>query len=80
MPSVEQQKHWIANGINFGYPICCVVAFCSLEHLNDPEPRQLEGTGYVPCKVCNDNLGMLQLIASINAKRHPSLKPFPQQE
>jgi len=77
MPTIEQQKHWVAQGIKFGYPVCCIVAFCALEHLQDKEPRQLEGTGYVPCSACNTNLGMMQMIVHINLQRDRSLPPFP---
>lgn len=80
MPSLEQQKHWVTQGIKFGYPVCCIVAFCALEHIKDKKPRQLEGTGYVPCSVCNERLGMMQMIVHINLQRDPKLPAFPNQD
>lgn len=80
MASLAQQKHWVASGVKYGYPLCCIVAFCSLEHMKDEKPRQLEGTGYVPCSVCNETKGLMQLVAAINSKRDKSLKPFPSEE
>lgn len=80
MPNPDQQKHWIAQGIKFGYPLCCIVEFCALEHLKDKKPRQLEGTGYVPCSQCNTEFGLMQLVSHINETRDPSLMPFPNEE
>jgi hypothetical protein len=75
-----QQAHWLKTGLKFGYPVCCVLAFINMEHKHDKTPRQLEGTGYVPCSQCNTEFGLMQLVANINETRDPSLMPFPNEE
>lgn len=72
---MNQQEYWRIVGTKFGYPKCCVDAFCKLEHIND-DPRQLNGSGYVPCSWCNEHKTTEQLINTINFNRDPSLGAF----
>lgn len=72
----EQQVYWQQAGGYFGYPKCCVDAFCRMDHMHDPEPRKLNGTGYIPCQWCNDNKTEQQMVNTINFNRHPELEPF----
>lgn len=84
VPSLEDRiKRWRALGKAFGYPECCVADFVAF--ISDPmqsfrKPRLLDGTGFVPCQVCNTTKSEEELIAEINAKRRPDLKPFPEDE
>ena len=80
MPSPAQKNHWAMMGLKYGYPHCCIMAFCNLDHIKDKTPRQLEGTGYVPCDVCNSRYGLVQLISHINQNRDKSLMQFPNEE
>lgn len=71
---------WEAYGAYFGYPICCVQAFCKLEHLDDSNMRlrPLIGTGFVPCAECACTKSASDLLGEINVNReHPTpLKEF----
>lgn len=80
MVSPDQKNHWAMMGLKYGYPTCCIVAFCHLDHIKDKKPRQLEGTGYVPCDRCNSQYGLMQLVCNINSNRDKSLMPFPNEE
>lgn len=64
----EQQAHWISMGMQFGYPPCCIMAFVQLEHIGEPE-RKLHGTGFIPCKLCNEEFTEQQLVDQINKHR-----------
>lgn len=69
------KESWLIRGRYYGYPDCCIQAFLELEHLSDPEPRKLDGTGYVPCKDCNAK-SEEDLKHMIQSKRK-ALMPFP---
>lgn len=58
---------WIDWGIYFGYPPCCIEEFCNMGHLDAPK-RKFNGTGFVPCKSCNE-LDEEELITDINLNR-----------
>ena len=66
-------------GKELGYPKCCVEEFIdNLHHDTKIELRQLYGSGFVPCGVCNFNFSAQDLVETINKKRNTKLKPFPQ--
>ncbi len=81
-PTLEEQvKQWRAHGKAFGYPECCIddfVEFISGPILSFRKPRLLDGTGFVPCRVCNTTKSEEELVAEINANRSPDQKPFPE--
>lgn len=70
------------SGSLYGYPECCVAAFCDdltdMNKLMDPErgARKLTGTGYIPCSTCNTAYSEEQLIERINQNRDTTLEPF----
>lgn len=35
-PSKEQIDHWKRLGNRLGYPICCILSFTALKHIQDP--------------------------------------------
>lgn len=72
---MSQQIHWVAMGLHFGYPKCCIDSFIQLKHINTG-PRQLDGSGYIPCDWCNEHKTTEQLINTINFNRDPSLGAF----
>lgn len=57
-------------GLVFGYPRCCVDAFCKSEHLKDKHwrSRPLIGTGFVCCAECAETKTAEELSDEI--KRH----------
>lgn len=66
-------------GTYYGYPSCCTDSL-----LNDidtgyflirPE-RKLSGSGYIPCKECDEKYTPEQLVENINKKRNKALKAF----
>lgn len=71
--------HWTMAGLEYGYPICCIGEFVihaikgTSEHR---EKRKFNGTGYVPCVLCNEKTEA-ELLAYIAAHRQYK-KPFPQ--
>src|SRR5688572_12216263 len=64
----ERQNWWRVSGIYYGYPQCCVDAFCRLDHhkdkYKDPKTGRLRGyqidvsknTGFVPCRKCAERI------------------------
>lgn len=69
---------WVFQGINFGYPECCVGEFVIhivKNTLDKREKRKLCGTGFVPCTVCNQKTKK-ELITIINKNRNPELSSF----
>lgn len=73
---MNQQEYWQKMGMHFGYPKCCADAFIRLKHISDPGPRQLNGSGYIPCNWCNEHKTTEQLINTINFNRSEELPPF----
>lgn len=74
---LDQRKvSWMVTGIALGYPTCCIKAFVNLEHMLDPVPRKLVGTGYVPCPHCNETKTTMELVDTINRAREPGIPPF----
>lgn len=71
----EQQRHWLKQGMLFGYPQCCIEAFLTLNHLGSTE-RKLHGTGFIPCVCCNITKTEEQLIQEINSNRCREFAPF----
>lgn len=65
---------WRWYGEWFGYPDCCIDAFCNLE--DKDYDNVFIGTGYVPCKSCVSNKSVGQLVSEISLRRKSSL-PFP---
>lgn len=61
-------------GKYYGFPQCCIDEFES--GLSMGQTRKFEGTGYIPCENCNENVGKELLIESINKERiHPESFP-----
>ena len=70
---------WEEVGLYFGYPKCCIEEFCNGEpnFITTLEDMRLFcGTGFVPCKKCNETKTEDQLLAEI-AKNRKYDKPFP---
>lgn len=78
---IKKPKDFIELGQYYGYPPCCIAEFIQFVlDLKDGknsvrERRQLNGTGYVPCKSCNDKTKD-QLLETITQLRNCKL-PFP---
>lgn len=66
-----------ALGKYFGYPKCCVEEFLKFEHMQDV--RKLYGTGFIPCKKCNETKSRRELKSEI-ARNRICPTPFPKQE
>jgi hypothetical protein len=50
---------WRVSGEYFGYPQCCIDAFCTFEQLKDPEERQFRAakhSGFIPCLSCAEKV------------------------
>ena len=64
---------WVAHGMNYGYPPCCIGEFvihCIKNTYKKRETRKLNGTGYVPCCKCNAKFTEKELIQNINRARN----------
>jgi hypothetical protein len=75
---------WQASGIFYGYPQCCIEAFCRLDHIREQakEGSSLasdmgKGTGFIPCGSCAEKLrsGELKLRDLISGRKAD--RPFP---
>lgn len=76
-------ESWTIRGRYFGFPECCIQEFLpridmSTEDMLKEEPRKLDGTGYMPCSVCNEK-PEAELIKVINSNRR-SPQAFPIEE
>lgn len=60
-------------GVYLGFPKCCIDEF--LEECGNKGKRKLDGTGYVPCRICNEKSEQ-ELIEAISIKR-VCKDPFP---
>ena len=67
---------WEDIGTYFGYPECCIGAFCELQHLGRDWSHSILGTGFVPCKSCAETKTSEQLEQEI-ADRRLCHVPFP---
>ena len=72
--------NWVIQGMQFGYPPCCIGEFvqyglASQNVLRQRGKRKFHGTGFVPCKDCN-NKSVESLLARINEYRDPKLPKF----
>ncbi len=50
---------WEENGIRFGYPACCIEAFCSLSPRvanYDLFPEGYNRSGFIPCTKCRQKI------------------------
>jgi len=68
-----------AMGLVFGFPSCCITAFCN-NRSNLAENSQAHGTGYMPCKTCNDvieDVGLPEFVKTVIAPRRKLSTPFP---
>ena len=76
---------WKVSGIFYGYPQCCIEAFCRLDHIQEESKTgskalaSLMGksTGFIPCRQCAEKLqtGELKLQDLISERK--SELPFP---
>lgn len=61
-------------GEYFGYPKCCISEFVrevnTIFFDNGRLNRKLSGTGFIPCKKCNETKMEADLIQEINRNRH----------
>lgn len=71
---MSRYNRWSIMGKYYGFPECCVNEFVSGASME--QTRKFEGTGYIPCKQCNDNVEKDELISYINENRlHPTCFP-----
>jgi hypothetical protein len=72
-------RSWVMGTI-CGYPPCCIKDFINYRNyrLSSPhwKPRQLDGTGYIPCPSCNEKTRE-DLLEAIAVRRVSSV-PFPE--
>ena len=59
----DNNKHFIENGIYFGYPTCCIVSFVKgLDKLGSPDRFTfaqeliMDNSGFIPCHSCSIKL------------------------
>lgn len=67
------------DGVEFGYPTCCVESFVDdviLARIGRRQDRKLSGTGFIPCVTCDVRYSEEALVDIINQKRDKSLEPF----
>lgn len=73
---------WRVWGKWYGFPQCCVDAFCNFDRFKGPYgtsvgPRKLDGTGYIPCDECNTKYTEEELAANIQkSRRCPYSSPY----
>lgn len=71
MSDFEDNSWWVFMGKYFGFPECCIKSFCSG---NNKESSLFDGTGYVPCRCCNQKIVSPQVMQEftndINSKRY----------
>jgi hypothetical protein len=63
-------------GRYYGFPDCCIKEFIERDWSVGLPDRQLDGTGYIPCKKCNERYSAEGLISRIKLKRICPI-PFP---
>ncbi len=75
---------WQVSGLFYGYPQCCIEAFCRLDHVQheaktgDTLASDMgKKTGFIPCRQCAEKLqsGELQLTDLISGRKAD--RPFP---
>lgn len=75
---------WKVSGIFYGYPQCCIDAFCRLDHIKEEAATgdtlaadMGKSTGFIPCRQCAEKLhrGELKLKDLICERKSPL--PFP---
>jgi len=80
----DNERRNINRATTFGYPQCCIASFVErsrvpvniLVEMNKIDTRKLDGTGYVPCALCNESKSEVELIEVITLNRTHH-KPFP---
>lgn len=71
---MSEYSRWSIMGKYYGFPQCCVNEFVSGASMG--QTRKFEGTGYIPCEHCNENVEKDKLITYINENRlHPTCFP-----
>lgn len=76
-PSIHDDT--IEDGIEYGYPKCCTESFIKdikEARIGRRQDRQLTGTGFVPCAVCDVRYSEQELVDLINSKRNKDVEPF----
>lgn len=67
---IISKESMLVLGKALGFPKCCTTEFVdNFDDLPNFPPRKLNGTGYIPCKNCNENNNEQELINEINAAR-----------
>ncbi len=72
---------WEVSGRYFGYPQCCIEAFCALSHMAEfdtgVQVRVSKNSGFIPCTTCADKVerGEVMLKDLITNRAHR--KTFP---
>jgi hypothetical protein len=76
---------WKVSGIFYGYPQCCIEAFCRLDHIKEESKTgskalaSLMGknTGFIPCRQCAEKIstGELKLQDLISGRKSPTAFP-----
>jgi len=67
------RKHCYDTGVYFGYPKCCIEAFCNL--IGEPHPNQVivsKNTGFIPCLTHTEEIlqGKTTLESLIQNRKH----------
>jgi hypothetical protein len=62
-------------GLALGFPKCCVAEWINEIDLPSHQRRKLDGTGYIPCRKCNEKTED-ELVSVINTNRL-CYTPFP---
>jgi hypothetical protein len=71
---MSKYSSWSIIGKYYGFPKCCVDEFISGASMG--QTRKFDGTGYIPCEYCNENVEKDELISYINENRlHPTCFP-----
>lgn len=65
---------WESAGRWYGYPPCCRRAFTRWDHVGMPA-RPLNGTGFVPCRLCMRHTARVLIARITKLRRCPT--PFP---
>jgi hypothetical protein len=75
---------WKVSGLFYGYPQCCIEAFCRLDHIREESAtgdslcaQVGNSTGFVPCRTCAEKIrdGQTTLKELVQERKCP--RPFP---
>ena len=82
-PCVAEFGEWVSRGLYFGYPTCCIYAFCNrfrgaLKPLTSAQEKVHNYKGFIPCHKCSKKIvsGKITIKDLISRKRKCP-KPYP---